>query len=102
MFLVSGDGPRFLTSPKFTARTTKAPHEWATKAVPTKAQAETMPLVLKRGGRYFKRVAKRSHDSMLGERSAIEDGFSPPYLETDCDRPPTHVASDKASACVRS
>jgi hypothetical protein len=26
----------FLTSPQFTARTTKAPHEWATKAVPTK------------------------------------------------------------------
>jgi len=34
LFLVSGDGRDFLTSPKSTARTTKAPHEWATKAVP--------------------------------------------------------------------
>lgn len=42
-----------------------------------------------------------SCDSMLGERSAIEDGSSDPYLETDCDGPPTHVASKKTSGCVR-
>ncbi len=41
-----------------------------------------------------------SYDSKLGEHSAIENRSGNPHLETDRDRPPAHVASEKTSRCL--
>src|SRR4029453_11995135 len=43
----------------------------------------------------------RANDSILGEHSAIENGSSDHYLETDCDRSPAPVASETTSRCAR-
>jgi len=93
----------FLTSRKFIARTkTKVPHEWATKAVPTKAKAQMMPPVTREKNRKLVRsVVMRSYDGLLREHSAVEDGSSQLLLEVNSDRPPTYVASETTSGSTR-
>src|SRR5581483_1951137 len=95
----------FSTGPKFVARTmTKAHHEWAMKAVPTNAKAQMMPGTRreKKKRKLIQTLAMRSYDSLLGKRSAIKDGSSHLYLETDRHRPPTHVAPETTPLRFRS
>ena len=92
-----------LTSARLTARAmTAAPHEWLTKAAPTKAQASRMPLGTPSKKSELSHWSRRRLEGATGKHSTVKDGANSPELETNSRRPPVDVATEAASQRCRS
>ena len=92
-----------LTRARLTARAMIAvPHEWLTKAAPTKAQASRMPLGTQSKKSELSHWSRRRLEGATGKHSTIKDGTNNPELETNSRRPPVDVATEAASQRYRS